>query len=109
MSFHLNRKQFLTSLCGAAGTLLLDQCSNPQAPATTGGSLPSNTVFKGENKFNQLCQQARSANWAQLPLSRRTVTVGQSLLGTTYGNYTLEIDDHIEAPSVNFQCLDCWT
>jgi len=31
------------------------------------------------------------------------------LLGTPYKGYTLEIDDHIEAPSVNLAGLDCWT
>ena len=35
--------------------------------------------------------------------------MGRSLLGTRYGNYTLEIHDHIEAPSVNLHALDCWT
>jgi hypothetical protein len=30
-------------------------------------------------------------------------------LGTPYKGFTLEIDDHIEAPSVNFTGLDCWT
>jgi hypothetical protein len=31
------------------------------------------------------------------------------LLGTRYKSYTLEIDNRIESPSVNFNGLDCWT
>ena len=31
------------------------------------------------------------------------------MVGTRYKNYTLEIDNRIEAPSVNFNALDCWT
>ncbi|MEY2525277.1 MAG: hypothetical protein QOE73_48, partial [Verrucomicrobiota bacterium] len=34
---------------------------------------------------------------------------GQALLGTRYKHFTLEIDNRIEAPSVNFQGMDCWT
>jgi hypothetical protein len=53
--------------------------------------------------------EAQHANWASLPLGQRVVTAGRSLVGTRYGNYTLEIHDHIECPSVNLQSLDCWT
>jgi hypothetical protein len=31
------------------------------------------------------------------------------MVGTRYASYTLEIDDRIEAPSVNFNGVDCWT
>jgi hypothetical protein len=30
-------------------------------------------------------------------------------VGTRYKSFTLEIDNRIEAPSVNFQGMDCWT
>ncbi|MFN2509181.1 MAG: N-acetylmuramoyl-L-alanine amidase-like domain-containing protein [Chthoniobacterales bacterium] len=72
-------------------------------------SLPFSTVFKGRDKFERLVNEARAENWPALPLGERTVTVGRSLVGTRYKNYTLEIDDRIEAPSVNFNGLDCWT
>jgi len=71
--------------------------------------LPWPTVFKGEGKFRQLCEAARAKNWVDLPISQRTATVGRALVGTPYGNYTLEIDDKIESPSVNLETLDCWT
>jgi len=67
------------------------------------------TVFVGEGKFRSLCSEAQHGNWTEFPLGQRVVTVGRSLVGTRYGNYTLEIHDHIECPSVNLQLLDCWT
>jgi hypothetical protein len=71
--------------------------------------LPMNVVFRGGDKFQKLVRQAQRENWAALPLGERTARVGRALIGTPYVNYTLEIDDHIESPSVNFQGLDCWT
>jgi hypothetical protein len=72
-------------------------------------ALPFDTVFQGTAKFEQLLQQAETERWAALPLGQRTATVGRALLGTPYVNYTLELDDHIEAVSVNFNGMDCWT
>jgi hypothetical protein len=71
--------------------------------------LPMEVVFKGGEKFQRLVKQAQRENWAALPIGERTARVGKALLGTPYVNYTLEIHDHIESPSVNFQGLDCWT
>src|ERR1700724_569732 len=71
--------------------------------------LPYATVFKGESEFKQLVQKAVSENWRSLPLGERTVAFGEALLGTRYVNYTLEIDDHTESPSVNLRGVDCWT
>jgi hypothetical protein len=69
--------------------------------------LPFNTVFKGEARFAALV--ARAEQWKGLPIGDRTAAVGRALVGTPYKNYTLEIDDRIEAPSANFNALDCWT
>ena len=71
--------------------------------------LPMEVIFKGGDKFQRLVDQAQRENWAALPLGERTARVGKALLGTPYVNYTLEIHDRIESPSVNFQGLDCWT
>jgi len=71
--------------------------------------LPMGTVFKGQEKFDRLVGMAQRENWRALPLGERTARVGQALLGTPYVNYTLEIDDRIESPSVNLNGLDCWT
>ena len=72
-------------------------------------SLPFSTVFKGEDRFQRLVNQARESNWSSLPIGERTAAVGRALTGTPYKNYTLEIDNRIEAPSVNMNAMDCWT
>ena len=71
--------------------------------------LPSNTVFKGQEQFNRLVAKAKAGNWKALPIGERTAAVGQALVGTRYKHFTLEIDNRIESPSVNFQGVDCWT
>jgi hypothetical protein len=71
--------------------------------------LPFDTVFKGRTKFDALVEQAQQGNWSALPIGDRTATVGRALVGTPYKSFTLEIDNRIEAPSVNFTGLDCWT
>lgn len=75
----------------------------------SGAGLPFGTVFKGQDQFNRLISQAKSNNWASLPIGERTATVGQALVGTRYKHFTLEIDNRIEAASVNFTGMDCWT
>jgi hypothetical protein len=77
--------------------------------ARGGVYLPNATVFKGDSEFEELVQKAQSENWRSLPLGRRTAAVGVALLGTPYANYTLELDDHTESPSVNLRGVDCWT
>jgi Protein of unknown function (DUF1460) len=72
-------------------------------------TLPMSTVFKGEDRFEQLVARAKAENWSALPIGQRTATVGQAMVGTPYRSYTLEVDNRIESPSVNFQGMDCWT
>ena len=71
--------------------------------------LPFSTVFKGQDQFNRLVAKAKAGNWKALPIGERTAAVGQALAGTRYKHFTLEIDNRIESPSVNFQGMDCWT
>jgi hypothetical protein len=71
--------------------------------------LPFSTVFKGQDQFNRLVSKAKAGNWSSLPIGERTAVVGQALTGTRYKHFTLEIDNRIESPSVNFQGMDCWT
>jgi hypothetical protein len=71
--------------------------------------LPFSTVFKGQDQFNRLVAKAKAGNWKALPIGARTAAVGQALVGTRYKHFTLEIDNRIESPSVNFQGVDCWT
>ncbi|MEO6871274.1 MAG: N-acetylmuramoyl-L-alanine amidase-like domain-containing protein [Chthoniobacterales bacterium] len=76
---------------------------------TNAARLPFKTVFQGEGTFDRLVAEAKAHNWRALPIGERTATVGHALLGTRYKSFTLEIDDHVEAASVNFNGVDCWT
>ncbi len=71
------------------------------------GDLPFDTVFKGRAQFDRVVNVADQLK--ALPLGDRVATIGKFLCGTPYKGYTLEIDDRIEAPSVNLTGLDCWT
>ena len=71
--------------------------------------LPFSTVFKGQDQFNRLVAKAKAENWRALPIGERTAAIGQVLVGTRYKHFTLEIDNRIESPSVNFSGMDCWT
>ena len=109
-----SRRHFLQALGGAGSALLFTQCKTLPEQGSTSVTLrqprlPWPVVFKGEAKFSKLCARARQENWSNLALPTRTVTVGKALCGTPYGNYTLEIDNKVESPSVNFDLLDCWT
>lgn len=74
-----------------------------------GAKLPENVVFVGKPKFNELVRRGVNEGWAKLPLGERTGKVAMALVGTPYKNYTLELDDRIETPSVNMAGMDCWT
>lgn len=71
--------------------------------------LPMSTIFKGETRFHAMMKKAREKEWAKLPIGERIVRFGKELEGLPYTNFTLEIDDKIESPSVNLNQLDCWT
>jgi len=72
-------------------------------------TLPMRTVFKGQDRFEQLVVRAKAENWKSLPIGERTATVGQAMVGTPYRSFTLEVDNRTESPSVNLIGLDCWT
>lgn len=72
-------------------------------------ALPFETVFKGRDVFDRLVAKAQRENWRALPLGERTTRVALAMVGTPFKSFTLEVDDTIEAPSVNFYGQDCWT
>lgn len=74
-----------------------------------GGELPLSTTFKGRPKFESIVRKAVAEQWSQLTIGQRMVKVARELEGIPYQSYTLEIHDHIESPSVNFDGMDCWT
>ena len=71
--------------------------------------LPLEKTFIGQQKFQQLMNRGYRAGWAKLPLGERVNNFAIALRGTPYVNYTLELHDTIEAPSVNMNGMDCWT
>src|SRR5690606_13435984 len=92
----------------------------PHAPAQTARGLhtvtppcplrlPLADVFKGEAKFHALAAKAERENWRNLPLPQRTMKVAREMVGVPYVNYTLEIHNTVEAPSINLTGMDCWT
>src|SRR4051794_21253349 len=90
--------------------ILILVCAAAVIGSTRGAvTLPMRTVFKGQDRFEQLVVRARAENWKSLPIGERTATVGQAMLGTPYKSFTLEIDNRVEAPSVNLNGQDCWT
>jgi hypothetical protein len=89
-----------------ASTVIVLAFSQPLRAAQT---LPFSTVFRGESTFFMLVAKAKQEDWRSRPLGERMTLVGKALLGTPYRSYTLEIDDRVEAPSVNFLGVDCWT
>ncbi|MEM9400667.1 MAG: N-acetylmuramoyl-L-alanine amidase-like domain-containing protein [Verrucomicrobiota bacterium] len=74
-----------------------------------GKTLPLSKTFIGQDKFHTIVQKATQEQWHKLPIGERTARFGKEMIGTPYVSYTLEIDNHIEAPSANFKGLDCWT
>jgi hypothetical protein len=90
-------------LCGLALTTV----------ATTSASakenLPQSVTFKGKDTFNAIVAKAVKENWRALPMGERVAKFGMALRGIPYVGYTLEIDNHVESASANFNGLDCWT
>lgn len=74
-----------------------------------GEYLPQAITFKGKAKFEQVSRKAIQQQWGKLPMGQRMVKAAKELEGIPYKSYTLEIHDHIESPSVNFEGLDCWS
>lgn len=71
--------------------------------------LPLAVRFRGQQRFEKLVAKALREKWRDLPIGERVIRFARELHGTPYVSYTLEIDDHIEAPSVNLNGLDCWS
>ena len=57
---------------------------------------------QGTGPIQPACCEGKAENWKSLPIGDRTAAVGKALVGTRYKHFTLEIDNRIESPSVNF-------
>lgn len=93
--------------CAAAGAGVAN--AQKAVPASAGSRLPLSTVFQGEAKFHAIVAKAEREGWRKLPLGDRTIRVAREMVGTPYVNYSLEVDDRVESPVVNFRGMDCWT
>lgn len=71
--------------------------------------LPLKTTFEGTAKFKSIASKAQKENWRSLAMGERMARIALELEGTPYQSFTLEIDDHVESPSANFNGQDCWT
>ena len=93
----LSRRRFLMAV----------SCSALSAWA--GERLPQSLTFVGKKTFDHITARGIAEGWSKLTLADRLSRTGLAMQGTPYVGFTLEIDDHIESPSVNFNGLDCWT
>ncbi|MFT5470297.1 MAG: hypothetical protein ACI8UO_005425 [Verrucomicrobiales bacterium] len=91
----------IACLCIGFATLTI-QAGNPE-------DLPLDTRFKGQANFEKIVKKAKAEDWASLPIGDRIAKFAHELRGLPYISFSLEIDDHIEAPSANLDGLDCWT
>lgn len=103
------QNRFMSILAVAFSLVVATASAQKAPPPASAPRLPLDTVFKGESKFQAIVAKAERQNWRKLPLGERTVMVARELVGTPYVNYTLEVDDRIESPVVNFKGMDCWT
>ncbi len=104
------RRSFITSgssILGAAA-LGLPNLSRAEAIAQK-RELPKELIFKGEDRFRNIASKAQAEKWRELPIGDRIIRCARELHGLPYENFTLEIHDHVESPSVNLNGLDCWT
>ncbi len=98
----------LTSVASGAGLFGRKKQTSPSRVAGK-RRLPMATIFKGEDKFRKIVKKAKLGNWGTLPIGQRIIRIAKELEGVPYQNWTLEIDDRIESPSINMIGLDCWT
>ncbi len=97
----MNRRHFLVTLSGG--------CLLPTLGSAATNLLPLSVTCQGQDKFHVLAAKAVKEQWATKPIGQRMAFIAITLRETPYVGFTLEIDDRIECPSVNFAGLDCWT
>lgn len=102
------RRRFLTSLLPGALACGLSPLPAQETKAAR-RRLPLDTIFKGQKKFDEVVARAMKENWRELPIGERIARFAKEFYHVPYKGFTLEIDDHIESPSVNLLGLDCWT
>lgn len=76
---------------------------------SAGAALSPEEVFVNRSKFEKLVERGVGERWQSLPIGERAAKAGLALAGTPYVNYTLELHERVEVPSVNMNGMDCWT
>jgi hypothetical protein len=104
MNFEKTRLVIALLVTATSGALAQKPVPPPNPP-----KLPMSVVFQGEAKFHAIVAKAERENWRALPLGERTIRAAREMVGIPYVNFTLEVDDKIESPVVNFKGMDCWT
>lgn len=105
-----SRRSILASGVSLLGAGILAPASHAEAQLLAKKrDLPKSLIFKGETRFRKIVKKAQEENWRKLPIGDRIIRCARELHGLPYENFTLEIHDHIESPSVNLEGLDCWT
>lgn len=99
----------MLTVCAMRITILIVATMLAGILAAPASGLPLEKTFVGQSKFQQIMNRGYKAGWAALPIGERVNKFALALQGTPYVNYTLELDDRIEAPSVNMNGMDCWT
>ncbi|MDF1850356.1 MAG: DUF1460 domain-containing protein [Verrucomicrobiales bacterium] len=104
------RRNFLATGSAFLGTTALGVPIQSRAQVVAKRrELPKSLIFKGEDRFRKIVTKAQEEEWRKLPIGDRIIRFARELHGLPYENFTLEIHDHIESPSVNLNGLDCWT
>lgn len=89
---------------------VMSQDASSAAPAVGAGKpLSLERTFQGKSKFDAVWEKALAENWKDLPMGERVAKFAREFHHVPYESFTLEIDDHIESPSANFEGMDCWT
>ena len=71
--------------------------------------LPQSLTFIGKDKYVAIMDKATKQRWHKLAIGDRMANIALQLESIPYKGHTLEIHDHTESASVNFNGLDCWT
>jgi Protein of unknown function (DUF1460). len=110
-------ESFRAPLADSSSALVVDRFSaafvdavvgfgSSAAVAATAEKFP---VFKGDDKFQQIKEKAKTENWSALPIGELMGKIATELEGTPYVGGTLELSADQEVCSVNLDELDCVT
>ncbi len=101
--------RFTLAVLALSGLSIVPISAQQAVPPAHAPRLPLGTVFNGESKFYAIIAKAEREKWRNLAIGERTARIAREMVGTSYKNYTLEVDDKTESPVANLASVDCWT